>query len=159
MIDYPLLLRSSSPSPSAELTFMAPHRPDSDFELRGVHLLPVESLRTTPRDHRIRRDARRPRTRRCHPPPPSSSSIGVHPMIDYPLLLCSSSPPPSAELTSMASPPPDSDLDLRGVHLLPVEEAFGLLSETIEVDGMRGDLELDLVTPRHPRVLQSEYTQ
>ena len=59
----------------------------------------------------------------------------------------------------MASPPPDSDLDLRGVHLLPVEEAFGLLSETIEVDGMRGDLELDLVTPRHPRVLQSEYTQ
>ena len=78
-------------------------------------------------------------------------------MIDNPLLICSSSP--SAELTSMASPPPDFNFDLRGVNILPVEEAFGLLPETIEVDGMRGDLELDLDTPRHPQVLQSEYTQ
>jgi predicted nucleotidyltransferase len=45
-------------------------------------------------------------------------------------------------------PSPDSDYDLRGVHLLPVREVIGLDAkhETIEVSQMRGDLELDLVT-------------
>lgn len=45
-------------------------------------------------------------------------------------------------------PSPDSDFDLRGVHLLPAREVLGLLPQrdTIAVEGMRGDLELDLVT-------------
>jgi len=45
-------------------------------------------------------------------------------------------------------PSPDSDYDLRGVHILPVEEAIGLLPkrETIESEGMRGNVEMDLVT-------------
>ncbi len=45
-------------------------------------------------------------------------------------------------------PSPDSDYDLRGVHLLPVKEVIGLDlgQETIEVSEMRGNLELDLVT-------------
>jgi predicted nucleotidyltransferase len=45
-------------------------------------------------------------------------------------------------------PSPDSDYDLRGVHILPAEEAVGLLPkrETIEVEGMRGEVEMDLVT-------------
>jgi predicted nucleotidyltransferase len=45
-------------------------------------------------------------------------------------------------------PSPDSDYDLRGVHVLPAREAVGLLPkrETIEVEGMRGDIEMDLVT-------------
>jgi predicted nucleotidyltransferase len=45
-------------------------------------------------------------------------------------------------------PSPDSDYDLRGAHILPASEAVGLLPkrETIQVEGMRGDLEMDLVT-------------
>ncbi|MBL8203849.1 MAG: nucleotidyltransferase domain-containing protein [Blastocatellia bacterium] len=45
-------------------------------------------------------------------------------------------------------PSPDSDYDLRGVHILPMREVIGLDpgQETIEVSEMRGDLELDLVT-------------
>lgn len=45
-------------------------------------------------------------------------------------------------------PSPDSDYDLRGVHILPVREVIGLDPgrETIEVSEMRDDLELDLVT-------------
>ena len=45
-------------------------------------------------------------------------------------------------------PSPDSDYDLRGVHILPVREVIGLDpgQETIEISEMRGDLELDLVT-------------
>jgi predicted nucleotidyltransferase len=45
-------------------------------------------------------------------------------------------------------PSPDSDYDLRGVHLLPAEEALGLLPrrETIEIGGMRDGVEMDLVT-------------
>jgi len=37
---------------------------------------------------------------------------------------------------------------LRGAHILPVEEPVGLLPkrETIEMDGTRGRVELDLVT-------------
>ncbi|MEO8610429.1 MAG: nucleotidyltransferase domain-containing protein [Chloroflexota bacterium] len=45
-------------------------------------------------------------------------------------------------------PSPDSDYDLRGVHILPVQEAIGLYDpkETIEVSQIRDGLEIDLVT-------------
>lgn len=45
-------------------------------------------------------------------------------------------------------PSPDSDYDLRGVHILPITEVIGLkdVRETIEVSGIRENLELDLVT-------------
>lgn len=45
-------------------------------------------------------------------------------------------------------PSPDSDYDLRGVHVLPVREVLGLEEgrETIEVAGDRDGLEMDLVT-------------
>jgi predicted nucleotidyltransferase len=45
-------------------------------------------------------------------------------------------------------PSPDSDYDLRGVHILPVREVIGLDAgrETIEVTEVRDGLEIDLVT-------------
>ncbi|HEV2861508.1 MAG TPA: nucleotidyltransferase domain-containing protein [Pyrinomonadaceae bacterium] len=45
-------------------------------------------------------------------------------------------------------PSPDSDYDLRGVHVLPVREVVGLDPgrETIEVSEVRDGLEIDLVT-------------
>jgi predicted nucleotidyltransferase len=45
-------------------------------------------------------------------------------------------------------PSPDSDYDLRGVHILPVSEVVGLDTgpETIEVSQTREGIELDLVT-------------
>ncbi len=45
-------------------------------------------------------------------------------------------------------PSPDSDYDLRGVHLLPADEVLGLKSgpETIEQSGVIDGLEIDLVT-------------
>ncbi len=45
-------------------------------------------------------------------------------------------------------PSPDSDYDLRGVHLLPLSEVIGLKTgeETIEVSEMRDGLQIDLVT-------------
>jgi uncharacterized protein len=45
-------------------------------------------------------------------------------------------------------PSPDSDYDLRGVHLLPLRELVGLRTgqETIEISEQHPDLELDLVT-------------
>jgi len=45
-------------------------------------------------------------------------------------------------------PSPDSDFDLRGVHVLPAREVCGLEAgrETVEVSGMRGELEIDLVS-------------
>lgn len=45
-------------------------------------------------------------------------------------------------------PSPDSDFDLRGVHLLPLEEVVGLKCgpETVENSGIRDGLEIDLVT-------------
>src|SRR5437667_12136184 len=44
-------------------------------------------------------------------------------------------------------PSPDSDYDLRGVHILPLREVVGLDTgpETVEVS-RKGELELDLVT-------------
>jgi len=51
-----------------------------------------------------------------------------------------------AHLYGFASP--DSDYDLRGAHILPTAEVVGLLpkEETIAVEGVRGGIELDLVT-------------
>src|SRR5256885_10342048 len=45
-------------------------------------------------------------------------------------------------------PSPDSDFDLRGVHLLPLKEVVGLQigPETIEKSGIHDGLEIDLVT-------------
>jgi hypothetical protein len=45
-------------------------------------------------------------------------------------------------------PSPDSDVDLRGVHVLPAEELLGLgrPRATIELSGVEGGVELDLVT-------------
>jgi predicted nucleotidyltransferase len=45
-------------------------------------------------------------------------------------------------------PSPDSDYDLRGVHLLPLEDVVGLKAgqETVEKSGVHDGLEIDLVT-------------
>lgn len=45
-------------------------------------------------------------------------------------------------------PSPDSDFDLRGVHMLPLNEVLGLRTgpETIEKSGIHDGLEIDLVT-------------
>src|SRR5271155_1284599 len=45
-------------------------------------------------------------------------------------------------------PSPDSDFDLRGVHLLPLADVVGLTpgKETVEKSGIHDGLEIDLVT-------------
>src|ERR1017187_10526308 len=45
-------------------------------------------------------------------------------------------------------PSPDSDYDLRGVHLLPLTDVVGLKTgqETVEKSGIHDGLEIDLVT-------------
>jgi predicted nucleotidyltransferase len=45
-------------------------------------------------------------------------------------------------------PSPDSDYDLRGVHVLPLRSVLGLdvSDETVESSGVRDGLEIDLVT-------------
>ena len=47
-----------------------------------------------------------------------------------------------------AFPSPDSDYDLRGVHVLPIDEVVALYParETIEMSADRGELEIDLVS-------------
>lgn len=70
----------------------------------------------------------------------------LHKQIDehpYPLLFATIS---GAHLYGF--PSPDSDFDLRGVHLLPLEEVIGLQAgdETVEKSGMHDGLEIDLVT-------------
>lgn len=66
--------------------------------------------------------------------------VETHP---YPLLFATIS---GAHLYGF--PSPDSDYDLRGVHLVPVEEVVGLNTgpETIEKSGLVDGIELDLVT-------------
>ena len=66
--------------------------------------------------------------------------VEAHP---YPLLFATIS---GAHLYGF--PSPDSDYDLRGVHLLPLEEIVGLTTgrETIEKSGIADGIELDLVT-------------
>lgn len=61
----------------------------------------------------------------------------------YPLLFATLS---GAHLYGFASD--DSDFDLRGVHVLPIDEVLGLRKRraTVEVMADRSDLELDLVT-------------
>jgi predicted nucleotidyltransferase len=76
-------------------------------------------------------------------------------LIDYELLRAEAARHPCKLLFATVSgahlygfPSPDSDYDLRGAHILPVEEIAGLLPkrETVEVEGMRGAIEMDLVT-------------
>ena len=66
--------------------------------------------------------------------------VDQHP---YPLLFATIS---GAHLYGF--PSPDSDFDLRGVHLLPLPEVVGLTigPETVEKSGVRDGLEIDLVT-------------
>jgi hypothetical protein len=66
--------------------------------------------------------------------------VAAHP---YPLLFATIS---GAHLYGF--PSPDSDFDLRGIHLLPLEEVVGLSqsNETIERSGIHDGLEIDLVT-------------
>lgn len=68
------------------------------------------------------------------------AEVGSHP---YPLLFATVS---GAHLYGF--PSPDSDYDLRGAHILPAEEVVGLLpkQETMEFSGLRGGIEMDLVT-------------
>src|SRR4029453_3821644 len=68
------------------------------------------------------------------------NQIQQHP---YPLLFATIS---GAHLYGF--PSPDSDYDLRGVHILPVQEVVGLddPNEKIEVSEIRDGLEIDLVT-------------
>ena len=49
---------------------------------------------------------------------------------------------------SLGFPSPDSDFDLRGVHVLPLKQVVGLKTgpETIEKSGVHDGLEIDLVT-------------
>jgi len=66
--------------------------------------------------------------------------VGQH---SYPLLFATIS---GAHLYGF--PSPDSDFDLRGVHVLPLNEVVGLHigPETIEKSGIHDGLEIDLVT-------------
>jgi hypothetical protein len=66
--------------------------------------------------------------------------VAEHP---YPLLFATIS---GAHLYGF--PSPDSDYDLRGVHLLPLEQVVGLKAgqETVEKSGIHDGLEIDLVT-------------
>jgi uncharacterized protein len=69
-----------------------------------------------------------------------SAEVAQHP---YPLLFATIS---GAHLYGF--PSPDSDYDLRGVHLLPLSEVIGILPkrETVEVSRLRDKAEIDLVT-------------
>ena len=66
--------------------------------------------------------------------------VRTHP---YPLLFATIS---GAHLYGF--PSPDSDFDLRGVHLLPLKSVVGLdlQNETVEKEGIYDGLEIDLVT-------------
>ena len=68
------------------------------------------------------------------------AQVARHP---YPLLFATVS---GAHLYGF--PSPDSDADLRGVHLLPLEDIIGLQAgqETVERSGVHDGLEIDLVT-------------
>src|SRR5208283_5055271 len=72
--------------------------------------------------------------------PRLQKQVELHP---YPLLFVTTS---GAHLYGF--PSPDSDFDLRGVHLLPLKEVVGLKTghETVEKSGIHDGLEIDLVT-------------
>jgi uncharacterized protein len=76
-------------------------------------------------------------------------------MIDYRLLRAEAACHPCPRLFTTVSgahlygfPSPDSDYDLRGVHVLSVDEALGMLPkrETVDLSGVRGGTEIDFVT-------------
>lgn len=73
-------------------------------------------------------------------PAPVSRAVHQHP---YPLIFATVS---GAHLYGFASP--DSDWDLRGVHLLPADDVLGLFEpkETVEQERHEDGIELDLVT-------------
>lgn len=66
--------------------------------------------------------------------------VATHP---YPLMFATIS---GAHLYGF--PSPDSDFDLRGVHLLPLKDVVGMTDgeETVEKSGIHDGLEIDLVT-------------
>ncbi len=74
------------------------------------------------------------------PMPLLKKQVEQHP---YPLIFATIS---GAHLYGF--PSPDSDFDLRGVHVLPLKEVVGLQTgpETIEKSGVYDGLEIDLVT-------------
>jgi predicted nucleotidyltransferase len=74
------------------------------------------------------------------PVPLLKKQVEQHP---YPLIFATIS---GAHLYGF--PSPDSDFDLRGVHVLPLKEVIGLQigPETIEKSGVHGGIEIDLVT-------------
>jgi predicted nucleotidyltransferase len=76
-------------------------------------------------------------------------------MIDYALLRAEAGRHPYPLVFATISgahlygfPSRDSDFDLRGVHVLPLREVVGLMpkKETVDLSGMRGGAEIDLVT-------------
>lgn len=76
-------------------------------------------------------------------------------MIDYGLLRAEAARHPYKLLFATVSgahlygfPSPDSDYDLRGAHVIPINQAVGLLPkhETVAIEGMRDGIEMDLVT-------------
>src|SRR5215510_14911731 len=73
-------------------------------------------------------------------PVPVRRALSNHP---YPLIFATVS---GAHLYGFASP--DSDWDLRGIHLLPADEVLRLFDpqETIEKEQKQDGVELDLVT-------------
>ncbi len=73
-------------------------------------------------------------------PPELFRQVEAHP---YPLLFATIS---GAHLYGF--PSPDSDFDLRGIHLLPLKDLVGLTEgeETVEKSGIHNGLEIDLVT-------------
>lgn len=73
-------------------------------------------------------------------PPQLLHQVRQHP---YPLLFATIS---GAHLYGF--PSPDSDFDLRGVHVLPLDQVIGLQvsHETVEKSTVEDGLELDLVT-------------
>ena len=74
------------------------------------------------------------------PMPLLKKQVDQHP---YPLIFATIS---GAHLYGF--PSPDSDFDLRGVHVLPLQEVIGLRTgpETIDKAGVHDGLEIDLVT-------------
>lgn len=83
-------------------------------------------------------------TGRMNPTPEAERLLGdIADAQPYPLLFATIS---GAHLYGFASP--DSDYDLRGVHILPAREVVGLDAprETIEVESLDHGLEIDLVT-------------
>ena len=75
--------------------------------------------------------------------PPSIALNAIVAEQKYPLLFVTIS---GAHLYGFASP--DSDWDLRGVHVLPISQVVGLgqPEETVDAMSVRGRLEIDLVT-------------